>query len=88
MLSVLSEDDLFTRDVFDYIMKEFKIWWTTTRLGPYCYLISNNLSIHRSEQLAGNALSCGIQRLNIMPGFSHWFQVHDQLPSGTLKKKR
>ena len=87
MLSVPSEDDLFTRDVFDYIMKEFRIWWTTTRLGPYCYLISNNLSIHRSEQLAGNALACGIQRLIIMPGFSHWFQVHDQLPSGTLKKK-
>ena len=28
----------------------------------------------------------GIHMLNIMPGSSHWFQVHDQLPFATVEK--
>ena len=28
----------------------------------------------------------GVHMLNIMPGTSHWFQVHDQLPFANLKK--
>ena len=29
----------------------------------------------------------GLHMKNIMPGTSHWFQVHDQQPFGALKKK-
>ena len=68
-------------------MDEFTKWWTSTRPGLDCYLISDNLSIHRNEEIVADAEAKGIHMLNIMPGSSHWFQVHDQLPFAILKKK-
>ena len=38
-------------------------------------------------KLKKKAKSKGIRMFNIMPGSSHWFQVHDQKPFGMLKKR-
>ncbi len=50
-------------------------------------MISDNLRIHCNKRIVATAMSKGIHMLNIMPGSSHWFQVHDQQPFGLLKKK-
>ena len=50
-------------------------------------MISDNLSIHRNDSIVATALRSGIHMLNIMPGSLHWFQVHDQVPFGTLKMR-
>ena len=86
-LFLVSEKGYLTTDLFAYIMKEFAKWWTTTRPGLHCYMISDNLHIHRNDEIVATALRSGIHMINIMPGSSHWFQVHDQLPFATLKKK-
>jgi len=67
-------------------MDEFTKWWTTTRPGLHCFLICDNLSVHKDYDIVQNARCNGIHFLNIMPGSSHWFQVHDQQPFGQLKK--
>jgi len=82
-----SETGFISNELFSVIMDEFTEWWTTTHSGLECYLISDNLSIHRNEEIVKKAESKGIHMLNIMPGSSHWFQVHDQLPFAILKKE-
>ena len=67
-----------------YVNKE---GWTTTRPGLHCFLICDNLPAHRNNEIVSTARVQGIHILHIMPGSSHWFQVHDQLPFATLKKK-
>ena len=62
-------------------------WWTSTRPGLHCFLICDNLSIHKNDSILKTARCKGIHMINIMPGTSHWFQESDQLPFGTLKKK-
>ena len=64
-------------------MEEFTKWWTTTRPGLHCFMVSDNLRIHTNDAIVRNALTQGIHMFNIMPGSSHWFHVHDQ---GTLRK--
>jgi len=56
-----------------------------TRPGLDCYMISDNLRIHTNVEVVATALRSGIHMINIMPGSSHWFQVHDQHPFATLK---
>ncbi len=68
-------------------MEEFTKWWTATRPGLECFLISDNLRTHTNTEIVDKAKSNGIHMHNIMPGSSHWFQVHDQKPFGSLKKK-
>ena len=67
-------------------MKKFINWWTTTRPGLDCFLVCDNLIVHRDYDVVENARNSGIHFINIMPGSSHWFQVHDQEPFGILKK--
>jgi len=67
-------------------MDAFGNWWTTTHPGLDCLLISDNLAIHKNSVIVGKAKDRGINMLNIMPGSSHWFQVHDQQPFAILKK--
>ena len=86
-LFLSSESGYISTDLFRCIMEEFTIWWTSTHAGLDCYLISDNLAIHRNKDIVATAESNGIHLLNIMPGSSHWFQVHDQLPFAILKKK-
>jgi len=49
-------------------------------------MVCDNLSVHRDYDIVEMARSKGIHFINIMPGSSHWFQVHDQEPFGILKK--
>ena len=84
-LFLVSEKGYLTIDLFAYIMNEFAKWWTTTRPGLDCYLISDNLRVHKNDMIVASALKSGIHMLNIMPGSSHWFQVHDQYPFAILK---
>jgi len=84
-LFLVSDTGYLTIDLFKYIMEEFAKWWTTTHPGLHCFMISDNLRVHVNEQIVATALRSGIHMLNIMPGSSHWFQVHDQLPFAILK---
>ena len=83
-----SETGYLTKDLFERVMEEFTIWWRRRQPGLDCYLISDNLRIHTSKKIVDTAESNGIHMYNIMPGSSHWFQVHDQKPFGSLKKKK
>jgi len=87
MLFLESEKGYLTTAHFDYIMDEFTKWWTESHLGLECFLISDNLRVHTNKDIVAKAMTKGIHMLNIMPGSSHWFQVHDQQPFGGLKKK-
>jgi len=86
-LFLSSHSGYLTIELFSIIMDAFINWWTTTRPGVACLLISDNLAIHKNSAIVKKAESNGIYMLNIMPGSSHWFQVHDQLPFAILKKK-
>jgi len=86
-LFLQSEKGYLTIELFKYIMKKFTKWWTSTRPGLHCFLICDNLSAHKDYDVVSNARRNGIHFINIMPGSSHWFQVHDQQPFGLLKKK-
>ena len=87
MVFLESEKGYLTAAHFEYIMDDFAKWWNTTRPGLECFLISDNLRIHKNEGIVNEARTKGINMINIMPGSSHWFQVHDQQPFGGLKKK-
>ena len=67
-------------------MEEFVNWWKLAHPGLHCFLLSDNMKIHTNEAIVKTARKHGIHMLNIMPGTSHWFQVHDQLPFANLKK--
>ena len=84
-LCLVNKKGYLTAELFAYIMKEFAKWWTDTRPGLDCYMISDNLRIHTNVEVVATALRSGIHMINIMPGSSHWFQVHDQHPFATLK---
>ena len=86
-LFLQSEKGSLTLELFKIIMEEFIKWWKGVHPGLHCFLISDNLSIHRNSGIVKKARKHGIHMLNIMPGTSHWFQVHDQLPFANLKKK-
>ena len=86
-LFLVNEKGYPTIGFFEYIMKVFAKWWTTTRPGLCCYMIVDILSIHRNDNVVAEALRSGIYLLNVIPESSHWFQVHDQLPFGTLKNE-
>ena len=81
-----SETGYVTISLFNRIMDAFIEWWTTTHEGVDCLLISDNLAIHKNKSIVAKAKERGIHMLNIMPGSSHWFQVHDQQPFAILKK--
>ncbi len=87
MIFLESEKGYLTTAHFRYIMDQFIEWWTSTRSGLECFLISDNLRIHTNKDIVMKAREKGIHMFNIMPGTSHWFQVHDQQPFGGLKKK-
>ena len=71
-----------TIELFRYIMKKFENWWTSTRPGLHCFLICNIVTLFKRQDVV-----VSIYFINIMPGSSHWFQVHYQQPFGQLKEK-
>ena len=85
-LFLSSETGYISSAHFKYIMDEFAKWWTTTRPGLHCFLLCDNVPVHRNKDVVATAKSRGIHLINIMAGSSYWFQVHDQYPFGTLKK--
>ena len=85
-LFLQSEKGFLTTELFKIIMKEFIKWWERDHKGLHCFLISDNLSILRADDIVRTAVRHGVHMLNIMPGTSHWFQVHDQFPFANLKK--
>jgi len=85
-LYLQSETGYLNIDLFSYIMEEFTKRWKITRPGLDCFMICDNLSVHRSDDVVTTARLNGIHLINIMPGSSNWFQVHDQEPFGLLKK--
>jgi len=86
-LFLQSEKGFLTNHQFKIIMEDFTKWWTTTHPGLHRFMISDNLSVHRNEQMVKTAEMHGVHVLNIMPGTCHWFQVHDQLSFANLKKR-
>ena len=76
-----------TIPLFICILNHFSKWWNESFSGLDCYLICDELRIHVNDDIVQFANSKGIHIKTIMPGSSHWFQVHDQLPFGQLKKK-
>jgi len=85
-LFVQSEKGFLTAELFKIIMEEFIKWWRRFHPGLHCFLISDNLSIHSDNDIVKTAARHYVHMHNIMPGTSHWFQVHDQLPFANLKK--
>ena len=86
-LFLASETGYLTTELFKRVMDEFTTWWTTINPDLHCFLVSDNLHIHKNKTIVKDAKDNGIHMYNIMPGSSHWFQVHDQKPFGFLKKK-
>ena len=76
-----------TIPLFKCIVDEFSKWWNKLHKSLNCYLVCNNLSVHGSKMTKYYANARCIYIFPIMAGSSHWFQVHDQLPFGSLKKK-
>ena len=67
-------------------MEEFNKWWKRFHPGIKCFLILDYLSIHSDDDIVRTAARHSVHMLNIIPGTSHWFQAHDQLPFANLKK--
>ena len=86
-LFLRSQSGFLNTELFAYIMQEFTKWWTLRNPGLHCFLICDNLSMHRNDSIVKTALASGIHMIYIMPGSSGWFQVHDQHPFGILKKE-
>ena len=86
-LIVSSECGYMTLPLFECIMNHFIKWWNEENPGLDCFLLCDNLRIHVNKNVCDMAESKGVHIKTIMPGSSHWFQVHDQLPFGMLKKK-
>jgi len=49
--------------------------------------VCDRLPVHVNDDVKEFARARGIIIVAIMPGSSHWFQVQDQQPFGTLKRK-
>ena len=82
-----SEKGFLTAKLFKIVMEELVKWRKLANSGLHCFLLSDNLKNHVSKAIMKTACKHGIHVLNIIPGTSHWFQVHDQLPFANLKKK-
>ncbi len=82
-----SEKGYATIELFRYIMERFIKCWTATRSGLDCFLVCDSMSVDRDYDIVENTRNSGIHFINIIPGPSHWFQVHDQELFGIRKKK-
>ena len=67
-------------------MDKFIIFWTATRPDLYYFFVCDILTAHKDFDVVEKARNNGVYFIKIMPGYSHWFQVHDQEPFGILKK--
>ena len=86
-LYLSSDTGFLNKALFEYVIIRFAMWWKSTHGPVDCFMTSDNLPIHKNKAIVEFAEGMGIHMYNIMPGTSHWFQVHDQQPFGALKKK-
>jgi len=82
-----SKSGSISTELFKCIRDEFTLWWRSIHPTLECFLISDNLSIHRNKDIVAEAEANGVHMINIMPGSSHWLHVHDQLPFARKKEK-
>jgi len=64
-LYLQSETGYLNIDLFSYIMEEFTKRWKITRPGLDCFMICDNLSVHRSDDVVTTARLNGIHLINI-----------------------
>ena len=74
------------KEAYKKIIIEFCGWWNTIHPGLYCFVLADQLPVHRDPDILKLALERNVFLWSIMSGTSHWFQVHDQFPFGLLKK--
>ena len=86
-LYLSSDTGFLNKSLFRYIIIRFAEWWKINHGFVDCFMICDNLPVHTNDDIRAFAKSMGIHLVFIMPGTSHWFQVHDQQPFGALKKK-
>ena len=86
-LYLSSDTGFLNKSLFRYIIIRFAQWWKISHGLVDCFMICDNLPVHANNDIRALAKSLGIHIFYIMPGTSHWFQVHDQQPFGALKKK-
>ena len=86
-LYLTSKSGCLTKSLFKIVLEYFSKWWNQENPGLQCFFICDQLPVHMNESIKEYAKARGISIIPIMPGSSHWFQVQDQLPFGTLKKK-
>ena len=86
-LLLSSKSGYVTIPLFKRIMEHFTKWWNESFPGLDCFLVCDNLPVHVNSSITKFTDSKGVHIKTIMPGSSHWFQVHDQHPFGILKNK-
>ncbi len=86
-LYATSESGYITIPLFKCILDHLSKWWNQCNPSLTCFIICDRLPVHVNKDVQAFAMERNIKIFPIMPGSSHWFQVHDQLPFGDLKKK-
>ena len=86
-LCLSSDKGFLNRSVFRYIVIRLAKWWRVSQCLVYCFMICNNMTIHKCKDKRAFAKSMRMHLVDIIPVTSHWFQIHDQQPFGALKKK-
>ena len=84
-LFLQNEKGHLTIELFPFITERIIEWWTETLAGLDCFLVYDILSVDRGYVIFEMARCKSIQFYNIMLRSLHWFQVHNQKPSGILK---
>lgn len=87
LLCLSSDKGFLNRSVFRYIVIRLAKWWRVCQCLVYCFMICNNMTIHKCKDIRAFAKSMRMHLVEIIPVTSHWFQIHDQQPFGALKKK-
>ena len=72
--------------LYKVILTEFHAWWVSIHPNLDCYILSDQLKVHRDADILQYSLDNHMYLWSIMAGTSHWFQVHNQYPFGLLKK--
>jgi len=86
-LYLTSKTGCMTIPLFKIVLDYFHKWWSKENPGLKCFFVCDQLPVHMNNSVDKYAKDRDIKIIPIMAGSSHWPQVQDQLPFGTLKKK-
>ena len=84
-LYLTSPTGYMTLENFRDIMAAFHKWWSDGHGSTNVFLLSDNLPAHANGEIVNEYYRKNVFMYNIMPGSSHWFQVHDSTPFASLK---